>query len=617
MKQHNFKLRQLKKYLTENMFFSVKLLILWLFIPVITVITVTVGIFSYLLLHQQLEAHAYINIADTVSQTKNYLDNRLYDIFEQLTVLTEDRDVLSVMSRLGNDQLWRLRDHDYIRLSENINKVYIAYYSSLDSLLIYLNDGRILLYKSDNLFYGVNFSFVDWRRRFQGNSFDYYWLNLHQDQVFKGDGSRVVSLFKIIGQEDSATRGMILFNLRESFFRKILENPVISRNGYLALVSNDGSMAFKGVEQRYRLDDAMLARIRELSDSSGSFKYQKPIGPKMVVVYNTINTCQWKLVAVLPENEILSKADYIKPLLLLLSVILLIVAVLMSNVLATIITKPLSQLTKKVKRVTDGDMDVPFDITVANEIGILNQGIGALIVQIKNLLLQIKEEQEKKRIADLTILQAQINPHFLYNSLYSIQQLCALGESENAAKMLLALGNFFRIGLSQGQEIITIREEIDHVRNYLVIQQMKYADQLRFEIAVEAEIFEVEIIKLTLQPLVENAIYHGVKKKPAQGVIQIKGCRAGAFIRLEVQDNGVGMTVTQLAQIRASLAGGCSEGQRSTGFGLRNVQERLKIHFGPSYGLTIDSQEAVGTVATVTIPASVPDMNSQNTDGDC
>jgi two-component system, sensor histidine kinase YesM len=594
---------QIKKYLARNLFFSVKSSIVLLFISITVVITVTVGMFAYFLLHQQLEAHAYINIADTVTQTKNYLDNRLYDIFEQLTILTEDSDVLSVMSRIGNDQLWQLHDRDYIRLSEDINKIYIAYYSCLKSMLLYLNESRVLLYKSDNLFYGVNFSFMDWRKRFRGNPSDCYWLNLHHDQVFKGDNSNVISLFKMVGQDDSTTRGVILFNLRASFFRKIIGTPVISRNGYLALVSRDGFLVCKTVERRYGLDSGMLARIRKLSNTSGNFKYQRPFGPKMVVVYNTINTCQWKLVAVLPENEILSKTNYIKPLLLLLCVILLIVAIIMSNVLATIITKPLSQLTAKVKHVTEGDMDVPFDITIGNEIGILNNGIGALIIQIKSLLCQIEKEQEKKRIADFTILQAQINPHFLYNSLYSIQQLCALGESQNAARMLLALGNFFRIGLSQGQEIITVQEEIDHVRNYLVIQQMKYADQLQFEIAVESTILEANIIKLTLQPLVENAIYHGVKKKLEQGVIQIKGYRIGALIRIEVRDNGVGMTAKQLAQIQEFLADYREEKKAvAIGFGLRNVQERLKIHFGPSYGLTIASQEAMGTVVTVTIP---------------
>lgn len=587
----------------KNVFFSVKSLIVLLFIPIIVVITVTVGMFAYFLLHQQLEAHAYINIADTVTQTKNYLDNRLYDIFEQLTVLSEDSDVLSVMSRIGNDQLWRLRDRDYIRLSENINKVYVSYYSSIKSMLFYLNEGRVWLYKSDNLFYGVNFSFDDWRKRFQGNPSDYYWLNLHHDQVFKGDDSKVVSLFKLVGREDAVTRGIILFNLRESFFRKILETPVISKNGYLALVSNDGSLVCKTVEPRYKLDSGMLRRIRRLPNSRGNFKYQKSFGPKMVIVYDTINTCQWKLVAVLPESEILSKTEYIKLLLLFMSFILLVVAILMSNVLATIITKPLSQLTTKVKHVTEGDMDVPFDITVGNEIGILNNGIGALIIQIKSLLHQIKEDQEKKRIADLTLLQAQINPHFLYNSLYSIQQLCALGESQNAARMLLALGNFFRIGLSQGQEIISVWEEIDHVRNYLVIQQMKYADLLRFEIQVEPEILEARIIKLTLQPLVENAIYHGVKKKTEQGVIRIEGYRSGALIRIEVRDNGVGMTAEQLAKIQRFLADGSeANNPEAVGFGLRNVQARLKIHFGPDYGLTIHSQVAVGTVVTVTIP---------------
>lgn len=600
-------MRRLPKLALEKLFHSVKSLIVWVFIPIVAVIAITVGIVSYVLIHRQLADHAYINIADTVSQTKSYLDNRLYDLFEQLAYLTEDSDVLSVLSRVGNDQQWRLKDLDYVRLAENINKVYTAYYSSLKSMLLYLNDGRILLYKTDSLFAGVDFSFGEWRRRFQGNPSDYYWLNLHQDRLFKGEDARVVSLFKLLGREDTPARGIILFNLRESFFRKILENPVISPNGYLALVSADGAMAFKTVDRRYRLDGGMLDRIRKLEGPAGNFTYQKPFGPKMVVIYDTISACQWKLVAVLPENEILSKADYIKPLIWLLIAILLAVAAVMFYVLATIITKPLSRLTRKVQAVTEGDMDIPFDIKASNEIGILNDGIGQLMVRIKTLLAQIKEEQEKKRIADLTVLQAQIHPHFLYNTLYSIQQLCALGESENAARMLLALGNFFRIGLSHGQEIITLREEIDHVQNYLVIQQMKYADRLLFKIEVEEEALEARILKLTLQPLVENAIYHGVKLKPDQGIVRIRGYREGPLIRIEVRDNGVGMSAAQLAKVREGLAPGTETGPGS-GFGLRNVHQRLQIHFGADCGLAIDSREGAGTVVTVAIPAPPEDL---------
>lgn len=595
------KISQFKRHLTENIFSSVKSLIVWVFIPIVAIIIFIVSGFAYGLLHQQLEAHAYINIADTVSQTKNYLDNRLYDIFEQLVVLNEDSDVLSVISRVGNDQKWRLRDFDYIQVSENINKVYTSYYSSIKSILFDVNDERVLFYKTDNFFSGINFSFSSWRKRFHGNPSGYYWLNLHQDQVFIGETDRVVSLFKLIGREDSSAHGIILFNLRERFFRKIIENPVISPNGYMALVSDDGVLAFKTVDRRFRLNREILNKIRNLSEKSGILKYQTPFGPKMAIIYNTVSACHWKLVAVLPENEIISKGDYIKPLLVLLVIILVIVAGVMFNVLATMITKPLTQLTKKVQCVTDGNMDVPFNITVANEIGVLNKGIGALIAQIKTLFRQVKEEQEKKRQADLAVLQAQINPHFLYNTIYSIQQLCELGENENASKMLLALANFFRIGLSQGQDIITIREEIDHVRNYLVIQHMKYADQLQFEVNIEPSILEEKIIKLTLQPIVENAIYHGVKQRSDQGVIHIKGYRDGDSIRIIIEDNGVGMDENQLDEIRKYLAGNC---ERTGSFGIRNVNERLKIHFGPDCGLAIDSQKNLGTRVTVLIPVT-------------
>ena len=209
------------------------------------------------------------------------------------------------------------------------------------------------------------------------------------------------------------------------------------------------------------------------------------------------------------------------------------------------------------------------------------------------------------RYAELRLLQEQINPHFLYNTLDTIIWLIEGNLSEQAVDMVVSLSDFFRLVLSHGKEFITIKDEELHIRSYLEIQQVRYHDILDYEISIEPEIYPYRILKLTLQPLVENALYHGIKYKRAMGKITI----SGSMIREEqekkiclcVKDNGVGMEEEELKRLQKEITRPCQETE--SGFGLANVNERLRMNFGMAYGLTILSQKGMGTEVRVMIPA--------------
>lgn len=220
---------------------------------------------------------------------------------------------------------------------------------------------------------------------------------------------------------------------------------------------------------------------------------------------------------------------------------------------------------------------------------------------IDNLMEQIKKEQEKKKKLEFAVMHAQIHPHFLYNTLYSIKSLCDMGMNREASSMISALSNFFRISISKGQEMISIEEEIEHIKSYLFIQEMRYGDDFSYEIDVDQHILSFRIIKLTLQPLVENAIYHGVKQKRGKGTILVKGYCINDTIYFEVIDNGVGMDVNKIKEIMDALNN--KEENAALGIGLRSVHERIQLHYGSSYGMHIESELGKGTKVTVTVPA--------------
>lgn len=289
-------------------------------------------------------------------------------------------------------------------------------------------------------------------------------------------------------------------------------------------------------------------------------------------------------------------------LIVVLMVVLLVVMVRRSLKFGRSIAQPISDLCRRVQAIGDGDLTAKVPIQAQEyEIQTLSDGFENMVIRLNQLIEQNRQEQISLRSAELALLQAQINPHFLYNTLDAIVWLIEMEKNEQAVEMVTSLSSFFRSSLSKGRDIITLREEEQHVRSYLEIQQVRYKGILEYQIEIDPELARYEIPKLTLQPLVENALYHGIKLKRGQGHIHVTGVRQGKDIYLTVQDDGAGMTEERLQQVRAAI----SKDQR-IGFGVATVHERLQLQFGPAYGLTIDSRPGEGTLVRVRIPMRLP-----------
>jgi two-component system sensor histidine kinase YesM len=231
------------------------------------------------------------------------------------------------------------------------------------------------------------------------------------------------------------------------------------------------------------------------------------------------------------------------------------------------------------------------------EVQLLSDGIESMVGHLKRLIERNTEQEKQRRKTELALLQAQINPHFLYNTLDTIIWLIESGEISESVAMVGSLSNFFRFSLSRGQNVITLKEEQQHIRSYLEIQHMRYRDLMEYEIDIPEEFDAVILPKLTLQPLVENALYHGIKIRRRKGLIRVSGRKEGELLVLEVADDGSGMTEERLEELRDSLVDG-----RKEGFGLRTVHQRIQILFGLEYGLTIESTPDIGTNILVKIP---------------
>jgi two-component system sensor histidine kinase YesM len=280
------------------------------------------------------------------------------------------------------------------------------------------------------------------------------------------------------------------------------------------------------------------------------------------------------------------------------AVVLIVTAALLYSLrLSRRITKPIGLLAAKAQNLGNGDFTLAPVATETKELQMLDEGFNEMVTRINTLMAKQIEDQKYLRRAELELLQAQINPHFLYNTLDSICILAETGRSEDVVKMVTSLSVFFRNSLSKGRDIISLRSERDQVASYLAIQQVRYSDILKYEIRIPEELLGFMTPKLILQPLVENALYHGTKNKRGLGNIIITGESSGKDILLQVRDNGAGMTPEQ---VRALQTGVYED--RHTGLGLVNVHKRIKLYCGEDYGLSFESEPGKGTVVSVLLP---------------
>ena len=292
---------------------------------------------------------------------------------------------------------------------------------------------------------------------------------------------------------------------------------------------------------------------------------------------------------------------------ILLGTCIVTAVIFITSAILNSITKPIQELCRITSQIAEGNFSDRAKMQTKDELEVLSDSVNDMSENLEVMVHQIKEDERKMRHAELRLLQEQINPHFLYNTLDTIVWLIEGDDPEKAVDVVVALSEFFRLVLSKGKEYISIREEKEHIRGYLEIQQVRYRDILDYEINIDPELYQYKILKLTLQPLVENSLYHGIKYKRAKGKIWVTGeMKRGPVpeedrILLCVRDNGVGMEEEELRRLRIEISKPCKETEK--GFGLANVNERIRMNFGMEYGMTIESEKGSGTEVKVVIPA--------------
>lgn len=398
--------------------------------------------------------------------------------------------------------------------------------------------------------------------------------------------------------------GVIIIDVDRAVIEEIFSNISFGKTGSLWIVNSGGDIIFtpKAYPQDGKLDEKTINTIINSNNFKGSFT-QKTGEYNEFIIYNTLNTTGWKIIGKVKLDEIMSTAYEIRNI-TIIAIVLSIIFVFVLNLFITEkLTYPIRNLKNKMKIAESGNFEVNAECKNKDEIAELCYSFNAMIRKIKDLLENSIKEHENSRKSELKALQAQINPHFLYNTLDSIVWASEVNKNSEVVEMTKALSSFFKVVLSKGKEWITLKDEVEHIRSYLTILKMRYRDILNYEINFSEDILYSRILKLTLQPIVENAIYHGIKNKRTPGLIIINGILLeGGMMLLEVVDNGQGMTGERLQEVKEEIGSGYADDFKTNGFGLKNVDQRIKLYYGRQYGLSIESEYTIGTKVSVIIP---------------
>ncbi len=441
---------------------------------------------------------------------------------------------------------------------------------------------------------------IVWYRLALSNEGRSLYLPPHEISNFAGKTQYVISLVKPLSLGNAPPSGAMSIDLTLETLKRICSEVSLGDDGYIYIIDGNGNIIYH--PNSAYLSTGVLSPGQADMDISSKVLggEQSFILGSNFVVNEHIEQSDYYVIGVVPYGSIIAAADSQRTAQTLIGLVFsFVIAIIVAVLLSRSVFRPLNDLKEAMNKARGGDMSAAAVEVPHNEIGELGAGFNAMIERIRALIQSNAQKEKEKRKAELDALQAQINPHFLYNTLDSIVWM-AHYQPDIAASMADSLAKLFRLMLGGGEDFVPLRQEIEHVSQYLSIQKLRYASKFSYKVVVEEGLGDIRVPKLILQPLVENAIYHGIKPTRKTCRLAVCAVRDKDLLTLFVGDDGVGMSETYASAV---LHGDVHGEKPMGGIGVKNINERIALHYGEGYGVSYCCAPDVGTVAIVVLPA--------------
>ncbi|WP_229521385.1 sensor histidine kinase [Paenibacillus monticola] len=404
--------------------------------------------------------------------------------------------------------------------------------------------------------------------------------------------------------------GILIFDVNINLFKGIIDPVNAVTQGNTMIIDDKGGLMYAGADTGDQTAEKQAINLQlllqKVDKQNGHFQMDLD-GQSYLAVYTVSKITGWTTLVSIPLSRILSPVEKNRNVLISTTLIIIAFALFVATVISHALTKPLKSMVRLMKQVQHGNLDVWIHPKYNDEIGMLGSHFNRMIIRVKDLLQEVSLTEKRKQKADMRALQNQINPHFIYNTLESIRMLAESSDDSRVAELTYLLGVQMRYGIVRSEETVTIRHELDHVRNYFHLLQIRFPDKFRLNIDVPEDFQHLPVIKLVFQPIVENAVFHGLEHKEGPGTLILSAWNEDGHAVFCVEDDGVGMDEDNLHSLNDSLTHGAAG--EMFGIGLRNVNERIRLHYGSEFGLRVKSQLGEGTRVTLRIKDPSSDNN--------
>jgi two-component system sensor histidine kinase YesM len=591
---------------------------LMVFFTLILIIPISVIVFTTLKYSREIiQNEAGILVSNTVSQVSMSIDEMLQgNIVNVANFLLHDQRIHEILTR-NYDGDTRDTEHqvmlDELTLSNKILLQYTATYNGIYIAALYGKNGKIysvsfqkqnesiLRQEIEKIENELKNDIYSGKVRFLSRQ-----VNIFSSARFKSiwDENVILAASKIFDYSTTQYKGLCIYTISEKVLSDKYKNIRIGRTGKVFVIDNKGQIISSMDEKLLKTANIDKKYIEKaLDNNNGSFELTEN-GRTLLGYTHTSYLTGWTTVAVVPVNELNEKMTKVTLVVFVITLLAIISALTAAVFISRTITKPVYTVIESMEKFREGDFNTRIAATGYYEISKLAEFFNIMVEEIQQHILTEYELEKKKKEAELYVLQAQINPHFLYNTLESIIWKAKVLGADEICYMASAMGRLFRLAVNKSGPIVKVKEEIEHVKAYMDIQNMRYGGRLELIINVDDEsILDYSTLKLILQPVVENAIYHGFEKTGKKGLIVIEAFISENNLVFNVTDNGVGIASEVLQKVNGRIMVGNNEGsQDKRGIGLVNIHERIELYFGKGYGIIVSSIDGEGTSVRITTP---------------
>lgn len=592
-------------YFFKNLSIRNKFLIF--FYTLIIIISLFSGYYSYALSERYVIGRVSsvgLGSMNQLTGSLSVIQSDMYDVSTQICLNPDLQELLLDLSR-NSTTVTTISENFNFLSSMLVSKRYISY------LAVYGTEGHPLYYHFKDSSFDPNpieeIKNSDLYRRVKDAKGAPVWFRMEvgSNEFVRSNNSPKISLCRLITDINSGARetGLLVITLNEAYFKKLYATNLQSRLENLLITDQEGNSFCQwgsnaGILKEYLSTD--------LEDTSSGFRITGNKKDSLLITYGTVAESGWKVISSIPMQIVRSEINSGKTMIMFTTLACIVIFFPLSLLISSILTAPIKRLLKSMKRFEKGDFSQQVTIHNQDEIGQLGQGYNNMVTSIKELFEKFYMLQIKEKEAELNVLQAQINPHFLYNTLDSIFWKAKRHGDSEVSSMVYSLSRLFRLSLNRGKSFTLVADEKELLENYLKLIKIRYKERLTYFIDIDEEIMKYPLPKLLLQPFVENSIAHGIELKDQGGCVSIRGFRYEGQLVFEIRDDGVGMTPEQLKNLKDSLKSDSPvvpDPLKTGEYAIKNVFERLSIYYKNQFEFCIESSKELGTSIRLVIPA--------------